>query len=361
MFLLGLCIISAVYGIILIYSATRSLHNNTDLYIQIVSLVIGIGLYVIFSYLDVDTIADRSTILYVLSILFICTLFIWGKTVNGNRAWLRFGSVGIQPAEVVKIPYAIILAKMISNFKEKKSLNTPLSLLQIIAMFGGLFVIIIVSSKDLGSALVYLFILVVMLFVGGVDLRWLLLGLVLLAGALFLAYNFFLSEDQIARIRAPYDPNIDPKHLGVNWQVFQSKYAIAGGNFLGQGFLKGMMTQAGSVPVQESDFIFTAAAEELGFVGAFALILLLIMIVIRCIVVGVRSNSAIGLLVCSGLAAMILFQMFENIGMCIGLTPVIGLTLPFFSQGGSSLVTMFAAMGVISGIKMRPKPSRYRS
>ena len=361
MFLLGLCIISAVYGLILIYSAMRSLHNDTQFYIQIVSLVIGIGLYVIFSYLDVDTIADRSTILYVLSILFICTLFIWGKVVSGNRAWLRFGSIGVQPAEVVKIPYAIILAKMVSNFKEKKSLNTPLSLLQIIAMFGGLFLIILVSSKDLGSALVYLFMLIVILFVGGVDLRWLLLGFVLLAGALFLAWNYFLSPDQLERIKAPYDPNIDPKHLNVNWQVYQSKYAIAGGNFLGQGYLKGMMTQAGSVPVQSTDFIFSAAAEELGFVGGFAIILLLIMIIIRCIVVGVRSNSTIGLLVCTGLAAMLLSQTFENIGMCIGLTPVIGLTLPFFSQGGTSLVTVFAAMGIISGIKMRPKPSRYRS
>jgi rod shape determining protein RodA len=121
------------------------------------------------------------------------------------------------------------------------------------------------------------------------------------------------------------------------------------------------MTQAGSVPVQESDFIFSAAAEELGFVGGFAIVLLLMTIVIRCIVVGVRSNSTVGLLVCTGLAAMLLAQMFENIGMCIGLTPVIGLTLPFFSQGGTSLVTMFAAMGVVCGIKMRPKPSRYRS
>ena len=362
MFLLILCFVSSVYGIVLIYSATRNMHNNTSLYIQIVSLFIGIGLYVFFSMLDVDTIADKSTLLYILSILFISTLFIWGyEGDTGNKAWLRFGGIGIQPAEVVKIPFTIILARMISVFKEKKTLNSPLSLLQIIGMFAGLFLFIIVSSKDLGSVLVYLFILLLVLFVGGVDIKWLLLGIALMAGAVFLAWNTSLLADyQKERILAPYDPNIDPTRLGVKYQVTQSGYAIAAGNFLGLGLLKGPMTQSGAVPKQYTDFIFSVAGEELGFVGCFAIVVLLLAIIIRCFVVGIRSNDTIGLLVCTGIAAMLIAQMLENIGMCLGLTPVIGLTLPFFSYGGTSLVTLFAAMGIVSGIKMRPKPSRYR-
>jgi len=361
MLLLTLCVVSSVFGIVLIYSATRHTGSNREVYVQIVSLVLGTGLYVLFSLLDVETIADKARILYVLSILFISTLFIWGTEVSGNRAWLDFGVVSVQPAEIAKIPYIIILAKMISTFRDKKTLNTVIPLLQIVAVFGGLFAFIILSSGDLGSALVYVFILFVMLFIGGVDLRWLLLGLVLFAGVTFLAYHTVLSDYQKLRIMAPYDPNIDPTGRDVKWQSNQSQYAIAAGNFLGAGLFKGKMTQAGIVPKQHTDFIFSVAGEELGFVGCFLVVLLLLVIIIRCFIVGMRSNSTVGMLVCSGTAAMLMAQTLENIGMCLGLTPVIGLTLPFFSAGGSSLITMFVAMGIVSGIKMRPKPSRFRS
>jgi rod shape determining protein RodA len=362
MLLLSLCFVSTLYGIVLIDSATRSMENSSNVYIQVVALFIGIGLYVLFSLLDIDTIADRSKILYVLSIIFISTLFIWGTEGNtGNKAWLRFGAVGIQPAEIVKIPFTIILAKMISTHKDRRVLNTPISLLKIIGMFAGLFIFIMASSQDLGSALVYLFILAVVLFVGGIDVKWLLIGAVLLAVALLLAWKGFLTPLQKDRIMAPYDPSIDPTGLGVRWQTNQSKYAIAAGNFLGQGLFNGTMTQAGAVPKQYTDFIFSVAGEELGFVGCFVIVGLLMAIIIRTISVGIRSNSTTGMLVCTGFAAMLICQTFENIGMCLGLTPVIGLTLPFFSYGGSSIITLYAAMGVVSGIKMRPKPGRFRS
>lgn len=362
MLLLSLCIFSAIYGIILIYSSTKNMVGSSNVYIQVISLIIGVGLYILFSLLDIDNIADKSKILYVLSIIFISTLFIWGEEGNsGNKAWLRFGGIGIQPAEVVKIPFTIILAKMISDYKERRTLNTPISLLKLIVIFGVLFMFIIVSSKDLGSALVYFFILIVMMFVGGVDLKWLLAGFATVGAAIPLAWNFFLSEGQKARILAPYDPLIDPSGLNELWQSNQSKLAIASGNFMGQGLFHGQMTQAGAVPKQHTDFIFSVAGEELGFVGAFIIIVLLIAIITRCIQVGIKSNNTIGMLVCTGIAAMLIAQTFENIGMCLGLTPVIGLTLPFFSSGGSSLITMFAAMGVVSGIKMRPKPMRARN
>lgn len=362
MLLLSLCIFSAVYGIILIYSSTKNMSGSSYVYTQVVSLIIGIGLYILFSLLDIDTIADKSKILYVLSILFISTLFIWGVEGNsGNKAWLRFGGIGIQPAEVVKIPFTIILAKMISDFKERRTLNAPVSLLKIIIVFAVLFMFIIISSQDLGSALVYMFILIVMLFVGGIDLKWLLLGFGLVGAFIPVAWNFLLSQGQKNRILAPYNPLVvDPTGLGVTWQPNQSKLAIASGNFLGQGLFNGPMTQSGSVPKQHTDFIYSVAGEELGFVGSFLIILLLMAIITRCIMVGIKSNNTIGMLVCTGIAAMLIAQTFENIGMCLGLTPVIGLTLPFFSSGGSSIITMFAAMGVVSGIKMRPKPMRTR-
>ncbi len=363
MLLLALCLISTGYGMVLIKSATNHLEYTSTLYVQAVALVIGLGLYILFSLMDIDTIADKSKILYAVSILFISTLFIWGvEGDTGNKAWLRFGSIGIQPAELVKIPFTIILAKMIADYKDRRMLNEALSLLKILIMFGVLFGLILVSSRDLGSGLVYLFILVVMLFIGGIDVKWILLGMVLLAGVILLAWHGgLLSDGQKMRILAPYDISIDPKGQNVRYQPNLSRLAIATGGFLGQGLGNGVITQAGTVPKQHTDFVFSVAGEELGFVGSFAVILLLLLIIIRCVQVGIRSNSTTGLLVCSGFAAMLIFQTLENIGMCLGLTPVIGLTLPFFSAGGSSIITLFAAMGIVSGIKMRPKPTRFRS
>ena len=363
MILLALCLFSSIYGIILIDSSTRHMSSSSNVYIQVVALFIGIGLYIVFSLLDIDTIADKSKILYVLSIVFISTLFIWGvEGDTGNKAWLRFGSIGIQPAEFVKIAFTIILARMISVYKERKTLNAAISILKIALVFGFLFAFIIILSKDLGTALVYLFILAVMLFVGGVDFKWIILAGVIIAAGIWIAWHSdLLSELQKDRIMAPFDASIDPKGLGVKWQPNQSRAAIAAGNFLGMGLYNGPMTQSGDVPKQHTDFIFSVAGEELGFVGCFVIIGLLIAIVIRCIQVGIRSNNTIGLLVCTGLASMMIFQTFENIGMCLGLTPVIGLTLPFFSYGGSSLITMYASMGIVSGIKMRPMPVRFRS
>ena len=224
-------------------------------------------------------------------------------------------------------------------------------------MFG----LIILASSDLGSALVYLFIFVVMLFLGGLQLRWFAAGIACVAALTPLAWHFFLTDKQKDRILAPYVSSIDPSGLGVTWQANQSKIALGSGQFTGQGLYNGAQTQAGSVPQQHTDFIFSVAGEELGFLGCVLIIALLMFIIIRCIQVGLRSNDPLGLLVCTGIAAMLIFQTFENIGMCIGITPVIGLTLPFFSYGGSSIITLYAAMGIVAGVKMRPKPARYGS
>jgi rod shape determining protein RodA len=147
----------------------------------------------------------------------------------------------------------------------------------------------------------------------------------------------------------------------VLWQAHQSVRAITGGGFTGQGLGNGRLTQSRGIPEQHTDFIFSAAGEELGFLGCLLIIALLVAIITRCFYIGVKSNNPLGLLVCTGLAAKLIAQAFENIGMCLGLLPVIGITLPFFSYGGSSLVTCFAAMGIVSGIKMRPKPIRFRN
>jgi len=360
--LLILGLVSAVYGVLLISSVLRRT-GGAEVYIQIGALVIGIALFVLFTYIDIDIIADKYGFLLIFSLLFLLTLQFWGvgQEEVGNRAWLRFFGIGIQPAEVVKVTFVIIISRMIVNYRERKTLNSVVSLIQIVLVFGMIFFMIVYVSRDLGSALVYLFILAAILYVGGVKLRWFALGGAVIAAASPLIWNS-LADYQRDRILAPFVPDqIDPDRQGVLWQSSQSVRAISSGGWTGQGLGNGKMTQTGVVPAQRTDFIFSAAGEELGFIGCMVIVILLVIIIVRCIYIGIKSNNLLGLLVCTGIAAKLIAQTIENIGMCLGLFPVIGITLPFFSYGGSSLVTCFAALGIVSGIKMRPKSIKFRT
>ena len=362
MILFALCVFCAIFGIIIISSIGGDADAN-QVTIQIVAVIIGIGLFALFSYVDIDIIADKSKVLFVICILFISTLFFWGRGLEevGAGSWLRFGEIGIQPSEVTKVPFIIIIAKMIVVYRERKTLNTIWSLLKIVTVAGIFLVTIFVASTDVGNPFVYILILLIMLFIGGVQLRWFLIAGVIV-GVLFypLVWNGFFQDYHRYRISAPFRRDtVDARWL---WQTDRSVIAIASGGFLGQGLGNGVHTQAGAawIPAFSTDFVFAAAAEELGFVGGVLIILLIVAIVIRCVQVGVRSNNALGMLVCTGAAALIAVQMVINIGMTLGVTPVIGITLPFFSYGGSSIVTCFSAAGIVSGIKMRPKPTRFR-
>ena len=230
MFLLALCCACTIFGIVLISSATKSYGTMRYIYVQAGAFVIGLILFVLLSIVDLRTIADRWLWLLAFSVLFICTLFIWGEAGDsGNRGWLRFAGIGIQPAEVVKIPFIIVLAKQINYLREYRNLNSPFSVVQLLAHFFLMFALIIFSSSDLGSALVYLFIFVVMCFAGGLKLRYFVIGIALLAAGSPLIWKYFLSDYQRDRILAPYDPSIDPEGLDIKWQVNQSKIALASG------------------------------------------------------------------------------------------------------------------------------------
>ena len=367
-FLLIISLVSAIFGHILIASVVS---GNPNLSVRILdvqtgAIVLGVALFIIFSYLDIHIIADKSRLLYIFSVLFISTLYFWGLGGGldgaGSRAWLRFGEIGIQPAEIVKITFIIIFAKIITNYKERKTLNSVASLLKILIAFLLLFAIILYIAGDMGTSLVYVFMLLAMLFVGGVKLRWFALaGAAMIVITPFVMY-YLLPEAYLMRLLVPFFPHLDgAQRLGFLWQPDLSVDAISSGRFFGQGLGNGRITQSGIIPAQHTDFIFSVAGEELGFIGCIVILALLAAIIIRCIYVGLESNNPLGMLVCVGIATKFIAQLFINIGMALGIMPVIGVTLPFFSYGGSSIVTCFAAMGIVSGIKMRPNPIRYRS
>ena len=361
MFLFTMSVICAVYGIVVIASATQSYANGSAQYVIVQTLALGLGvlLFIAMTVIDVDIFAQHWAWLYGLSAALLISLIFFGaQSDTGNNGWLRFFGIGIQPTEIVKIAFIIVMAKQLSYLKEYKNLNSVTSIAQIVVHFVLMFGLILVTAQDLGSALVYFFIFAVMLFVAGVRIYWFIIGLAALAGMVLILWTYFLEDYQKDRILAPYDSSIDPDNTGINWQQNQSKIALASGQLTGTGLGEGTQSQSTAIPGKHTDFIFAVVGEELGMIGACLVLLLLMIIVIRCIQVGLRSGNTMSMLVCFGVAATVVFQTFENVSMCIGIAPVIGITLPFFSYGGSSLFSMFAAMGLVSGIKYRPKPTR---
>lgn len=354
--LLLLCIITTIFGIVVISSATASVGNSRYVLVQTAALIIGIMIYVLLTLIDVDIIAERRELLLLFCVFFIGILYFFGvEGETGNKSWLDIPllPVNIQPAEICKTFFIVILAKMMSVNQNK--LSTPLNVMKMAALTGFFFLFIVFVSSDAGVALIYVFIFITMAFAGGVSLIWFALGfsVILVAAPVIISLMETYQRDRIMMF---FDPSIDPKGTGVRWQTNLSLRAIQNGGVAGQGLYNGTMIKSNSLPAQHTDFIFSAIAEELGILGCILVLLLLGAIVIRCIYVGVKSGNYMNRNICLGFAGMLLFQILVNVGMCVGLFPVIGLTLPFISYGGSSIVTMFMAMGVVSGIHMRPAP-----
>lgn len=353
MVLLLLCIITTIFGIVVISSATAALGSNRYVTVQTAALVLGVIIYIILTLVDVDIIAERRELLLIFCLLFIGVLFFWGQdNGSGNKSWISVPFIGIdiQPAEICKIFFIIILGKIMSV--NQNSLSSPINVgkMALLTMF--FFGLIIYLSSDLGVALTYLFIFVVMAFVGGINLMWFVAALGgIVAGAPILWS--FLKDYQKNRILVLFDPSLDPD---IYWQTERSLRYIQNGGISGQGLYEGTMVKGRAMGAQHTDFIFSAIAEELGMLGCIVALLLLTAIVLRCIYVGVKSGNYMNRIICIGIAGMLLFQIIINVGMCLGVLPVIGLTLPFISYGGSSIVTMFLSMGVVSGIHMRPAP-----
>ncbi len=364
MVLLLLCTMTTIFGIVAISSATATISNGRHVTVQSFALLLGIIIYVILTLIDVDIIAERRELLLIFCIGFIGILMIWGvDNGSGNKSWLNVPFIGIdvQPAEICKIFFIIILAKIMSV--NQNSLSSPLTVGKMGVLTVFFFVYIVYISSDAGVALTYIFIFISMAFVGGVSLIWFLLAFGALLVAVPVAWSITLPNGQDLidsyqkdRIMMLFDPTIDPEGKGVRWQTNLSLRAIQNGGVSGQGLYEGTMVKGNSIPAQHTDFIFSAIAEEMGMLGCVIALLLLSAIVIRCIYVGVKSRNYMNRMICCGIAGMLLFQIVINVGMCLGVMPVIGLTLPFISYGGSSIVTMFLAMGVVSGIHMRPAP-----
>ena len=321
---------------------------------QAVNFLVGVAAFLIVIIFDYSFFKLVIKYAYVANVALLLVLFTVEKT-RGISGWFVFEAIdrAIQPAELCKIPFILILAKIMSVKQNK--LSAPTTILQIGGVTIFLFVLIVAASEDLGVALQYIFIFVIMAFVGGVNFVWFLGALGALAAAAPTIWTH-LSDDRRNRILVLFDASIDPDAQNERYQVNRSIRALQNGGIRGQGLYNGTMVQSSSLPMQRNDFIFSAIGEELGMLGCLAVLLLLSAVIIRIIHVGIKSGNYMNRLICVGIAGMMASQILINVGVCLGLVPVIGLTLPFFSYGGSSLITTFLAMGIVSGINMRPAP-----
>ena len=362
-FLLVLITVCAIFGTFMIDKAAISMANSNFItnptkfvLVQVFSILIGIVLFVVFTVIDADLLARQWKLLCALDVLLLVALVIFGQDDGtGNKSWIRFAGIGIQPSEVIKIIYIIVAAKQMTYLKEYKDINSFSSVVQMVAHFGVVFVAIIVVSSDLGSCTIIMLIFLAMMFVLGVRLYWFGLGGAAVAAAVPLLWNYFLKDYQKKRLIAPYDPSIDPDGWGITWQTTQSKLTLASGRLTGveEGHVATAFTG------KHTDFIFASTGEALGMLGCIAIIILLLILIFHIAKIGLSSGRTFDMLLCMGVAAAVAFQTFVNIGMCLGVTPVIGITLPFFSYGGSSIVTMYGAMGLVSGVKYKLKPEHF--
>ena len=378
--LLVLCLAASGFGLALIFSATQYFGETRWMrfvFVQFAAICLGTAAYMLLTFVDFQLFVEkRWKLLLAFNFIFILLLLTpLGEDYNsGNLNWLVISRIipkfpmDIQPNEIVKISFILMLALQIVKIQDHgQNISSIPSIVQIgghtIFMLG----LIAVVCGDFGMCVIYMMIFVVMAWVAGVKLRWFVLvgGGIVLAAVIF--WLFFLPETdlwndyRIMRFRVVFDHSLDPRNRG--WQQNRSILAIGSGQLFGQGYLNGIQTQAGNsqaLPARHTDFIYAVCGEELGLVGCMALLLLLSLIVLRCVWVGRHASSPFNAYVCMGMAGMLLSQITFNVGMCLFILPVMGLTLPFISYGGSSIITLFAAMGIVSSVKARTLPSWLR-
>lgn len=359
-FLLVMCTACAVFGVFMVRRAVIAmaaggwLSNPTKyVLVQVFSIFLGIAFFVVMTVIDSDLLGEQWRVLCLINVLLLVALVILGHDDGtGNKSWIRFAGIGIQPSEVIKILYIIVAAKQMTFLKQYHDINSLMSLIQMAGHLVLVFGAIVVVSSDLGSASILLVIFLVMLFCLGVKLYWFALGGAAVAAVIPVLWTYFLKDYQKKRLLSPYDESIDPDGWGISWQTTQSKLTLASGRLTGvdEGHTRTVFTG------KHTDFIFSTTGETIGMIGCIIVIILLTVIIIHIARVGLNCGRTYDMLLCMGVAGAIAAQMFINIGMCIGITPVIGITLPFFSYGGSSMVTMYAAVGIVSGVKYKPKP-----
>ncbi|MBQ6825458.1 MAG: rod shape-determining protein RodA [Clostridia bacterium] len=345
--LLILCVTATSYGCLAVFSTTYHMESIRRVIVQAFCMIIGIIAALIISTYDYEKIMKRWYIWAVVGVLPVILTFFIGFAPEGtdDKAWLDLGITTFQPSELMKICFIITFATHIRKVKE--NINKPKYFIPL-CLHGFFPVGLIFLQGDWGTAIVFGVITVFMMWAGGVSWKYFLSGISAALIASPFGYFFVLSDDHRKRLAMMLD--IEGDIQGIGFQQWRGRVALANGGLFGQGFLNGDLTQSASIPESHNDFIFVCIGEEFGLLGCLVVIILLGAICLRCMRVARICINDGGKLICVGVFAMLFTQSVINIGMCTSLLPVIGITLPFFSAGGTSLLCLFLGIGLVFNV-----------
>ena len=351
--LLGFVLLLSLLSVLEIRSATAMTKFHGFQQKQMIFLAIGIVLMFAMSLVDYHRLLDISHWAYGIGLLSLVAVKLVGQKVLGARRWINLGGgAHFQPSEWMKLVLIIVAARFFwVVVVGGRGLRWP-DVFKAFALIG-IPMLLVLIQPDLGTSLTYAPILVAGLFLGGLSLRQaiiLVLGFALIGGVAWRSGKI-LKPYQKARLTAFVDPDTDPR--GSGYQIRQSKIAVGSGGLWGKGTNKGTQTQGDFLPIPYTDFIFAAFCEEHGFLGAIGVLLLYFLILVRLIQNAQTAADPPGTFIVMGIAAVMLFQIAINVGMCVGMMPVTGIPLPLMSYGGSSVIFSFLALGIVMNIRMR--------
>ncbi|MDD5146241.1 MAG: rod shape-determining protein RodA [Candidatus Pacebacteria bacterium] len=338
-------------GLLSIYSCSLTKHDFTTFYKQIIFFSVSLAMVISLQFFDWRSLKANSYLafgFYLVGILALLGVLFFGVAIRGNQGWYKLGPISLEPVPFMVIALLIVLSKYFS------SRHTEVVRLRII-FFSGLYVLIPVAlvllQPDLGSALGLVALWVGVIVFSGIRWRHLLLLIIIFSLVFTLGWIFWLKDYQKQRILSFLNPQVDRQ--GVSWNVNQSKIAIGSGGILGKGLGKGSQVQYGFLPEPKTDFIFSAIAEEMGFLGVTLLFIFFSFVCWRILRIAFLAEDNFTRLFATGLVCFFLSQLFINVGMCLGVFPVVGIPLPFVSYGGSHLFASYLSLGILSALHRR--------
>ncbi len=355
--LLFAVIIASLFGIFVINSAAHALPGSSRyVVVQSAAFLLGLIAAVVIANMDYSILYSlRHVAMGVGGVLLVLVLILgFGREDTGTQGWINIGFVNIQPAEIAKVCFLVTMSSHISHIHEdiNSISNIGLLILHLAVPVG-----LILLQPDTGTAMVFIFMFIVMMFFAGISYKYIFSAIGVGAVGFFGIWNFYLNNIQKARIFSFLDPESDP--LGTGYHIIQSKIAVGSGELFGSGYMQGTQTQMGYLPERQTDFIFSVICEELGFIGAIIVIALLFFIIYRIFINARRARDTFGEMLCIGAGAMLLFHTVENIGMCINLLPITGIPLPFFSYGGSNMLTSMIAIGIVCSVSLHRRTNTF--
>ena len=357
--LYGLCIVAALYGGLAVLSTTYYVMGGArQLIMHLLGLTIGMIGAVVITAIDYRKIMKLWFLILIPLVALVLLTFVIGYAPSGtdDKAWLLLpGNISVQPAEFLKIGFVISFSWHLDKVGEKINKFRHIILL---CIHGAVPVLLIHEQGDDGTALVFAIMFVAMMFAAGLKARYFIIAISSVAVLAPLVYFFIMNEDQKARVFALLFPS-EEDYLGVLWQQSRGRAAMANGGLFGRGLFGGPLVQTGSIPEGYNDFIFCSIGEEFGMLGCILVIALLCLICWRILKIGLSTKDKAGLVMCVGVFAMIAAQTLINIGMNLSLLPVIGITLPFFSAGGTSLLSLMLAIGLVVNVHMHKTTGLY--